>query len=460
MRNAYLRSTAFRLSVRYALLYSVLSAIVLVAAFLFARGELHEWIDDDVRATHVELARTFEQGGLSALIAEVRRLSVAGGRNSMIYALTSERGDYLAGNARGIPGAQSTRRAQIVDRALFQLDGDFNHDVTRFSLRAKALGDATLVVGKSTHLLHETTEALGGVMAAGLLVIFAVGLTSGLLVGRLTERRIDAVRRTLAAVSDGDLSRRAPISRSADDLDRVSQSINSTLDRLQALVDTQQQISADIAHDLKTPIQRLRQRLERARPEGARTTELIEKCVSETDSIIHTFQALLRIAQIEGGARRARFRSMDLRPLCDGVIAAFEPVAEDGGQLVSAELTDSPIEVEGDEELLTQLIANLIENAIRHCDAGVKIFLSLSRMNGSVILSVSDTGGGIPAEERDQVFRRLYRLEKSRTSPGNGLGLSLVKAIADLHDAEIEMTDNRPGLRVDVKFNAARSSSI
>tara|TARA_R110002110_G_scaffold87152_1_gene227339 strand:+ start:279 stop:1637 length:1359 start_codon:yes stop_codon:yes gene_type:complete len=451
MRDTFVQSTAFRLSVRYAVLYSVLSAVVLAAAFLFARGELREWIDDDVRAAHIELALTFDTGGLSALTTEVRRRSVSAARNNMIYGLTGANGEFIAGNAKDVP---ATRKAQIVARERIQVTGNFNHDVAQFTVRDATLGGARLVIGKSTHLLQEATEVLGEVMAAGLVLIFVVGLAAGVLVGRRTERRIGEFQRTLAAVSDGDLARRAPVGRGADDLDRVSESINITLDRLQALVDTQQQISADIAHDLKTPIQRLRQRLERARPEDAQTTELIEKCVSETDAIIHTFQALLRIAQIEGGARRARFQRIDLRPVCDAVITAFEPVAEDSGQFVSAELPDRPVEVEGDEELLTQLIANLVENAIRHCDARVKIFISLTEENDSVVVSVSDTGAGIPADERDRVFRRLYRLEKSRTSLGNGLGLSLVKAIADLHDARIELSDNRPGLRVDVKFSA------
>ena len=455
MREKFVQSTALRLSVRYALLYALLSALVLVAAFLFVRGELREWIDDDVRAVHIELAQTYDNGGLPALTAEVGRLTIAAARNNMIYGLASANGEYLAGNAKGVP---PLHKAQILERDRIQVTGDFDRDVTQFNARDATLGGARLVVGKSTHLTQEATEVLGQVMAAGLVLLSVVGLTAGLLVGRLTERRIGAIRSTLAAVSEGDLGRRAPVGRGTDDLDRVSEYINATLQRLQALVETQKQISADIAHDLKTPIQRLRQRLERARPEDDQTTELVEKCISETDAIIHTFQALLRIAQIEGGARRARFQSIDIRSVCDAVIAAFAPVAEDSGQFVSAELPETPMEVEGDEELLTQLIANLVENAIRHCDAGVKIFVSLTRVNDQVVVSVIDTGSGIPAHERDRVFRRLYRLEKSRTSPGTGLGLSLVKAIADLHDADIELSDNGPGLRVDVKFSANRKS--
>lgn len=454
MRETFFQSTALRLSVRYALLYALLSALVLVTAFLFVRGELREWIDDDVRAVHIELARIFDDGGLPALTAEVRLLTVAAARNNMIYALTSADGAYLAGNAKGLP---PIRKAQIVARDRIQVNGGFDRDVTQFNVREATPGGASLVVGKSTHLSQEATEVLGQVMAAGLVLLSLVGLTAGLLVGRHTERRIGAIRSTLSAVADGDLGRRVPVGRGTDDLDRVSEYINATLQRLQALVETQKQISADIAHDLKTPIQRLRQRLERARPEDARTIELVENCISETDAIIHTFQALLRIAQIEGGARRARFRNIDIRSVCDAVIAAFAPVAEDSGQFVSAELPETPMALEGDEELLTQLIANLVENAIRHCDAGIKIFLSLSQVNDRIVVSVRDTGGGIPAEERDRVFRRLYRLEKSRTSPGNGLGLSLVKAIADLHDADIELSDNRPGLRVDVIFSANKS---
>jgi len=215
------------------------------------------------------------------------------------------------------------------------------------------------------------------------------------------------------------------------------------------------QVSADIAHELKTPLNRLKMTLDDAisgAVRGRDVGQLLVDAKAESDQINATFEALLRISQIEAGARRQRFQNVDLTEILTLVEEVYVSVAEDSGQVL--ELRPSPAAtVQGDKELLTQMVVNLVENAITHCPAGTRIEMSLASADGGIVLHVADSGPGVPAEERDKVFRRLYRLDKSRTTHGSGLGLSLVKAIADLHSADIHLADNAPGLAVSVSFH-------
>jgi signal transduction histidine kinase len=225
---------------------------------------------------------------------------------------------------------------------------------------------------------------------------------------------------------------------------------------LQRLIQSVNETSSDIAHDLKHPLGRLRQRLEVARGNAqsvAAFREVISGALGEIDTIVATFEALLRITQIEAGAGRQRFAPVDLAALIGNVAEVYGPVIEDEGLSLDWTIKPAPgVMVQGDRELLTQLFANIIENSIRHCPKGTRVTIRLLTAGDLAIARLCDTGPGIPEGERDKVFQRLYRLEKSRSRPGSGLGLSLVAAIAELHDAKIELSDNRPGLCVAIAF--------
>jgi signal transduction histidine kinase len=264
---------------------------------------------------------------------------------------------------------------------------------------------------------------------------------------------------TLSKVSRGEIAERVPITESHDDLDHVAAQINATLAHLQKLIESVNQASSDIAHDLKKPIGRLRRRLElalRSATDVETFRSQVEESLQELDSIVETFEALLRITQIEAGARRARFSHVELGTVLADVADVYEPVAEEAGdRLVSSVAIAERAQVTGDRELLTQLFANLIENAIRHSPKGTRIDVSLATRGERHIAVVADSGPGIPAHECENVFRRLYRLERERMSPGSGLGLSLVAAIAELHGAGVILSDNTPGLRVEVSFPRA-----
>jgi signal transduction histidine kinase len=226
------------------------------------------------------------------------------------------------------------------------------------------------------------------------------------------------------------------------------------LDRMQALMLGLQQVSSDIAHDLRTPLTRLRQRLELARRRESTAAGLhdaLDGAIRDVDVILETFSALLRIAQIEVGSRRSGFTSVALSTLLNGLIEAYQPVVEENGQTLIGQV-DAGSSVHGDPELLTQLFANLIENAITHSPAGTRISVAARSSGGEVVATVADDGPGIPAELRQKVLQRFYRMEASRTTPGSGLGLSLVDAVASVHGAALDLEDNAPGLRCLVRF--------
>jgi signal transduction histidine kinase len=265
---------------------------------------------------------------------------------------------------------------------------------------------------------------------------------------------MDRIANAMAMIGRGELGARIPVRRNRDDLDDLSQQINQALERLAGLVEGMRQVSVNIAHDLKTPLNRLSFTVQNAienEEAGQSVAVLLQQAQEETRQINTTFEALLRIAQIESGGRHARFKHVAMAAILETLFDAYADVAEENGQTLSLHLQPLP-EITGDKDLLTQLFANLIENAIRHCPAGTAIVLSSKADPEHFEVSVADNGPGIPAAERGKVFQRLYRLDKSRSTPGHGLGLSLVKAITELHGAAIAISDNGPGLRVAVQF--------
>ena len=313
-----------------------------------------------------------------------------------------------------------------------------------------------LLVGASDKEIRDTLAALRQVLFWGLIATLLVVFGFSHLYARRTQRRIDALSETLSAVSRGYIDQRVPLSRAGDDIDRVSKLINETLGDLQRLVENVNQSSSDIAHDLKKPIGRLQYQLETVLRNGADAPDYrqaIVKTQSGLAEIVSTFEALLRISQIEAGARKIAFTDLDLKDVMLQVIDIYDAVIEDAGQKFAGDIElQMPSTISGDRELLVQMFANLIENSIRHCPKGTSIRVELRSTGNLSTVTVSDTGPGIPEHERKNVFKRMYRLEKSRTSEGSGLGLSLVAAIAELHSASIKLLDAQPGLRIEIAF--------
>jgi signal transduction histidine kinase len=301
-------------------------------------------------------------------------------------------------------------------------------------------------------------EAFGGALAATVLL----GLGGGLFISSRFLRRVDGITSTAQAIIAGNLKRRIPVRGTSDDLDRLAVTLNRMLDQINELMEGVRQVSSDIAHDLRTPLSRLRQRLEAslAVPRGPdELREAIATAIGDTDDLLATFSALLRIAQIEAGTRRTGFADFDLSALVTDVVEAFAPSIQDEGKALRLSIEER-LRLVGDRELLTQLVANLIENAIRHTPSGTLIEVALRSDSAAPRLVVADNGPGVPAHARDKLFDRFFRLERSRTTPGTGLGMSLVKAVATLHGARIEVSDNHPGLRLEVVFPEGRINGV
>ncbi|MEH6728285.1 MAG: HAMP domain-containing sensor histidine kinase, partial [Hyphomicrobiales bacterium] len=283
-----------------------------------------------------------------------------------------------------------------------------------------------------------------------------------ILLSRKVQQRLRPVAETMDLVAGGNLTARIPRQNSNDDLDRLSGTINDALDRLKLLVDGMRQVTTDIAHDLKTPLNRLSIIIEEASREqevSKAVSGKLEAARLECENINQTFEALLRIAQIEASAHNnSHFTPIDLATLIETVADIYSDVAIDAGMTLSVKPSSGPVSIKGDERLLTQMLVNLVENAIRHCPADTAITIDTHLEQGRPIISVADNGSGIPASERQNVLRRLYRLEQSRTTSGNGLGLALVKAVADFHDAGIQLMDSEPenrampGLTIEITF--------
>jgi signal transduction histidine kinase len=311
-----------------------------------------------------------------------------------------------------------------------------------------------LFVGWSTHQLHEMEEMVVGSFAWGLAASIALALAGGAVMSGRLMRKIEVVSETSRNIIEGDLERRVPVTAAGDEFDNLAASINAMLDRIQTLMNDLRQVTTDIAHDMRTPLTRLRQRLELAQrsdveAEGLRETLAVT--VREIDVILGIFAALLRIAQIESGARKSGFKTLDLSELMHTTAELYRPAVEEKDQTLEESIA-ADLVIRGDHELLMLLFANLMENAVRHAPQGAKLDLKAQNVDGRVEVIVGDNGPGIPAAMRAKVLQRFFRLENSRTTPGHGLGLSLAAAIVKLHDATMTLSDNDPGLRVTVSL--------
>jgi signal transduction histidine kinase len=451
--NDILKRTPVRLAGAFTLLFAITVIALVAVLYLTIEAELANHIRKRVAETSDTLLTIDSEHGYGALAAVVTDEAKSVRDFDSIFLLRRKDGSFQAGNVQNVRVFSGWA---ILDRAWLPMVADKGDPNDRFYSIWKPVSEGFLLVGVSDREIREVQRILLHGLGWGLLatVLFAAG--SATYLANRTQQKIDAFATTLADVGRGDITRRVPLSGSGDDLDHVAGQINATLAHLQKLIDNVNQASSDIAHDLKKPIGRLRRRLEEALRSATSIEDFrsrVEESLTELDSIVETFEALLRITQIEAGARKSHFCTLDLAPLLAEVADIYEPVAEEAGdRLACAVRATATAPVLGDRELLTQLFANLIENAIRHSPRGTSLGVDLAAQDGRYIAVVWDTGPGIPAEERENVFRRLYRMEQERTTPGSGLGLSMVAAIAELHAAEITLKDNGPGLRVEVAF--------
>ena len=442
------RSTSVRLAAIYTVAFA-LSVVALGALTLITtRAALRQQFDARLRAESSALAQEFRSEGFSGVLKAVQERDRTPG--ALDYGLDAPDGRPLAGRLAG-------RRTQIGWSSLRMMTGGEAAESIRVLTTVLPEG-YRLVVGDD----DERSDALQETVLKGFAFAFAgvvvLGILGGFGLSYGVHRRLAAMTGAAEGIIDGDLARRIPVSGSDDDLDRLAVTFNRMLDRIQDLMESLRQVSSDIAHDLRTPLTHLRQRLEASRTVHAPAERLaaVEGALSDVDSILATFAALLRIAQIEGGARRAAFRKVDLALLAAGVVDDFAPSAEDAGQSLAFEPSEA-VNTEGDAELLTQMLVNLVENALTHAGLSARVRVRVGRRDGAAQIEVADDGPGVPSADRERVLDRFYRLERSRSTPGSGLGLALVSAVAKLHNARVELADTNPGLCVRVVFGPSQS---
>jgi signal transduction histidine kinase len=419
----------------------LLFAITYIYATKYAaQGEIAE--------IEVEFARMVGEARVSqyALLPDMiaKRLRERGSEHS-IYLLQDRFGHKLAGNMPAMTPVEGGVRLNRPDKDKKPYVVASGHTLEN--------GDF-LLIGEDLVLLEDMDAVLIRSFSVSIAATVLLALVCGLLISRNVLRRVASVSATSRSIIAGDMSTRIPLRGVDDEFDHLAKSVNDMLERIEDLMQHTQQVANDIAHDLRTPLTRLRQRLDRARrrdPADDVRHEVLDRSIEEVDAILNTFSALLRIAQIQAGGTVSSTNLVDLSQLLESISEDFVPAARDGGRTLHARIA-AHLTVNGDRELLTQMVVNLLDNAILHSTPGAQISVTAQQIAGAPQLVIADTGQGIPQEERAKVFRPFYRIEPSRQAEGSGLGLSLVAAIVNQHRASISLEDNLPGLRVVVVF--------
>jgi signal transduction histidine kinase len=443
----YWRSAPLRIAATYTVIFALSFLLVLAVIYWAASRDVEEQIRLTIEQDVRELRNVYELQGIPGVVEDIGVLASSVEASRSFYLLQDQGGKVVVGTG----GAEAmTPFEGWQEKPFLRASKRPDH----FILFGARLGGFFLVVGRRAHPVWEVQEAILKSFGWALGVMVPLALLGGLVMGQRSFRRVETIGSAMRQIAEGDLSRRVPVTGTGDEIDRLARDINRVLQEIERLMDQLKQVTNDIAHDLRTPLGRLRQGLEHAVDKemtvpGYRAG--VEKAIAEIDGILSTFNAILHIAQIEAGKRRARFAEVSLSELGQSVLDIYGSVAEDRLHELEG-VVEKDVVLRGDRDLLMQLLVNLVENAICHTPPGTRIGLTIAREADHPTILVTDNGLGIPLEERERVFRRFYRLDRSRATPGSGLGLALVEAIANLHGATVELADNAPGLRVILRF--------
>jgi len=449
------RTTTFRLSLTYLALFSAAAVVAVFYIYWNTTVLLSRQLNQTIDAELKGLAEQYRGGGLEQLVRIVAERSRTPGNS--LYLVADKEGKQLAGNLSAV----SPQLWESLGPVEFFYSRPAPGGVERrlaFANVFRLPGGYRLIVGRDIEDRRELARLIRITMLWGLGVMALVGIGGGYWVSRRLLARIDNLSATTRTIMKGDLTGRLPVSGSGDELDRLAESVNLMLARIEQLMAGLREVSDNIAHDLKTPLNRLRNRVEEALREPCDETvyrEALERTIEEADGLIKTFNALLSIARLEAGAGGDNRDTLDLSALVSDVAELYEPVAEEQGIVLKAQAA-TPIVIRGDRQLLGQAIANLIDNALKYGAPTAQdgngwapeVEVRAETDDGAAEIIVTDRGPGVPAPERERVLGRFVRLEASRSEPGSGLGLSLVAAVARLHGGSLRLEDNEPGLRV------------
>lgn len=451
-QNKLLHTSTFRLALVYMVLFA--GSVLLLLGFIYwsTVAYMANQTDATIEAEITGLAEQYRERGLNGLAETISNRLERDPNSSLVYLFASPNLTPLAGNLSAWPDVTPTA------------DGWLNFEFKDpraggrlIQARARAFilqGGLHLLVGRDTRELKATQQLIIRALLWGLAITLALALLGGIVMSRGMLRRIELINQTSRNIMAGDLSQRIPTRGTSDEFDQLAGNLNTMLDEIERLMNGIRHVTDNIAHDLRTPLTRLRTRLEQLQidlEDNSPYREQVEQSIADADQLLATFSALLRIARIEAGGYKANFKPIDLTALVNDAAELYEALAEAKQLHFSTHVNDA-VSIEGDRDLLFQALINLLDNAIKYTPEGGKVSLELTSTDEKIDISVSDTGPGIPEEERDKVGQRFYRLEHSRSTPGSGLGLSLVKAVAQLHHAALIFKDNVPGLKATLRL--------
>jgi signal transduction histidine kinase len=456
-----LQTSTFRLAALYLAVFALSVGAILAYVYWNTALLIERQIEAAVRSEMAVLGEQVAHSGAEGLIEAVRRRSTQ--NPGSVYLLTNFLGRRLAGNLDALPEAAVKGEGWIeFSYSVETFEGLEHHRARAYHLRLP--NGSVLLVGRDIEERRRFAALIRRTLYFALGFTVLLGLVGGLLMSRNFLHRIDSITAASRSIMAGDLSQRVPVSGSGDELDQLSVSLNQMLDQIERLMAGMKEISSNVAHDLRTPLTRLRSRVEAALRTGepAAQKAALEKTIEEADSLLATFNALLSIARTEAGQVLEALKPVDLRELVTDLAELFAPMAEELGGSLELSANDT-VMVKADRQLLAQALSNLLDNALKYGVApgrnSPEIALSLKHSADEAIIAVADRGPGIPDKDRGRVTERFVRLDRARTLPGSGLGLSLAQAIARLHNGKLLLKDNAPGLLVELvlpRIGAAR----
>ena len=450
------RSFAWRIAIGYGTLFVLSGLVLLVFIYLSTQRYMNRQMEAVIEAEVQGLAERYRVGGTRGLRRLVRERIARNPASSSIYLLADSKFRVLAGNLSDWPDA-ATGAVPWVEFELYASGDADRPAIHRARARHFRLPrGGHLLVGRNMRDFEAMRSAVVRTVAWGVGIAAVLALVIAWRLRRSVVARIESINRTSRRIMEGELSQRIESHGSGDEFDELVTNLNAMLERIETLMDDVRRVSDNVAHDLRTPLGRLRTRLEQLRDVGGDGTSagLADAALEEADQMLATFNALLRIARIETDRRRHAFERVDLSTIGDDVADLYAPLAESRDITFRHSGIAAPIE--GDADLLFQSIANLLDNAMKYTPQGGSVTLHVTSDEDTVTVVVADTGLGVPPEERQSVLRRFYRLESARSTPGSGLGLSLVAAVVQLHEAVLTLEDNAPGLVVRMRFRRAQ----
>lgn len=451
-----LDTTTFRLALIFLGLFGTSALALLGYLYVATTGFMDQQTTETIQAEIAGLAEQYRTQGLPRLEQVIEQRSAAHPHRASIYLLTEPSGRWVAGNIDRWPNdAQASDSGWLTFPVSVQLDGETSVNRRAMAQSFRLAGQYRLLVGREVEDRLQVQAKIKRALSWGVGLTLLLGLAGGLLMSRSLLRRVDAINRTTEQIMAGNLSQRIAIKGARDEFDQLASNLNAMLDQIERLLDGMRRVTDNIAHDLRTPLNRLRSRIEVAllgESDKAALRPVLEQTLDDAETMIGTFNALLEIARAEAGSERAEFEDVALDRLIEDMAEFYQPLAEEKEQTIRIG-NKMEAHVRANRHLLSQALANLLDNAIKYTPSGGEIDFILEK---GPVITIADSGPGIPIDDREHVLERFVRLDKTRSTSGNGLGLSLVNAVAALHGAILSLDDNHPGLRVSLDFSMLR----